>query len=64
VFPEIVGTTLEREYRTAATQQITVTFEAFYAPLEKWFEVHSYPFNEGLTVVFNDITKRKQTEAE
>jgi len=60
VFPEIIGTTLEREYRTAITKQITVKFEGYYSPLKKWFEVHAYPSKEGLSVVFNDITKCKE----
>ncbi len=58
-FPEIVGSTFDREYHRAVAQQITVRFEAFYSPLEIWFEVHAYPSCEGLSVVFNDITKRK-----
>ncbi|MGB5961586.1 MAG: PAS domain S-box protein [Coleofasciculaceae cyanobacterium] len=60
VFPEILGTTLEREYRTAINKQITVKFEGFYSPLKKWFEVHAYPSKEGLSVVFNDITECKE----
>lgn len=60
VFPEIIGTTLEREYRTAITKQITVKFEGYYLPLQKWFEVHAYPSKDGLSVVFNDITKCKE----
>lgn len=62
VFPEIIGTTLEREYRTAITEQITVKFEGYYSPLQKWFEVHAYPSKEGLSVVFNDITKCKENQ--
>jgi PAS domain S-box-containing protein len=61
-FPEIVGSTFDREYHRAVTQQVTVRFEGFYSPLKKWFEVHAYPTNEGLSVVFNDITKRKQNQ--
>jgi PAS domain S-box-containing protein len=61
-FPEIVGSTFEREYRKAIIQQVPVRFEEFYSPLEKWFEVYAYPCDEGLSVVFNDITRRKQVE--
>jgi PAS domain S-box-containing protein len=60
--PEVVGSTFDHEYHRAVAQQITLRFEAFYSPLEKWFEVHAYPSCEGLSVVFNDITKRKQRE--
>lgn len=62
VFPEIVGSTLEREFHNAINQQVAVTFEDFHPPLGKWFEVHAYPTGDGLSVVFNDITKRKQKE--
>jgi PAS domain S-box-containing protein len=62
VFPEIVGSTLEREFHNAINQQVAVTFEDFHPPLGKWFEVHAYPAGDGLSVVFNDITKRKQSE--
>jgi PAS domain S-box-containing protein len=62
VFPELVGTSFDREYHEAVTQQVAVTFEEFYSPLETWFEVHAYPSPEGLSVVFNDITKHKQTD--
>lgn len=59
-FPEIIGTTLEHEYRAAMTKQITVKFEGYYSPLKKWFEVHAYPSKEGLSVVFNDITECRE----
>lgn len=60
--PDIVGSTFEREYRKAIAQRISVRFEEFYSPLQKWFEVYAYPSDEGLSVVFNDITKRKQVQ--
>ncbi len=62
VFPEIIGSTLERECRAAMNKQITVMFEGYYSPLQKWFEVHAYPSKEGLSVVFNDITKCKENQ--
>jgi PAS domain S-box-containing protein len=61
-FPEMVGSIFDYEYHNAIAQQVTVRFEEFFSPLEKWFEVHAYPSSEGLSVVFKDITKRKQTE--
>lgn len=62
VIPKADGSIFERECHKAVEQQITVTFEAFYSPLEKWFELHAYPCSDGLSVVFNDITKSKQTD--
>ncbi len=61
VIPESEESSFGREYHKAIEQQVTVKFEAFYSPLEKWFEVHAYPCTDGLSVVFNDITMSKQT---
>ncbi|HEY9669611.1 MAG TPA: PAS domain S-box protein [Coleofasciculaceae cyanobacterium] len=61
-FPETVGSTFESEYHKAVAQQVPVLFEEYYAPLGKWFEVHAYPSGDGLSVVFNDISKRKQAQ--
>ncbi|MBD1919606.1 PAS domain S-box protein [Microcoleus sp. FACHB-831] len=60
--PEFNGSTFEREYRRAVSQQVTVHFEEFYAPLETWFEVRAYPYQDGLSVYFRDVTVRKQAE--
>jgi diguanylate cyclase (GGDEF)-like protein/PAS domain S-box-containing protein len=61
-FKEAIGTIFDREYHRALVENTTVKFEAFYAPLDKWFEVHGYPSEEGLAVYFNDISERKQSE--
>jgi PAS domain S-box-containing protein len=62
-FPEANHTIFEREYRRAIAEQISVAFEAFYEPLDTWFEVHAYPSKEGLSVYFQDITDRKRSQA-
>jgi PAS domain S-box-containing protein len=63
LFPETRGSTFEREYFRARTEGVAVGFEAYYAPLLKWFEVRAYPSPEGLAVFFRDVTSRRQTEA-
>ncbi|MBD1860863.1 MULTISPECIES: PAS domain S-box protein [Trichocoleus] len=60
--PETVGSTFHREYHRAVSEQVTVHFEEFYAPLETWFEVQAYPYQDGLSVYFRDVTARKQAE--
>jgi len=62
VFPDAVGTIVEREYRKAIVQQIPVIFEIFYSHLNSWFEVRAYPCAEGLSVFWRDISERKQAE--
>jgi PAS domain S-box-containing protein len=63
-FPDILGTPVEREYRAAVADQRTTRFEAFYRPLRTWFAFHVYPTQAGTAVYFQDITARRQDEAQ
>jgi PAS domain S-box-containing protein len=62
-FPEAVNSNFYQEYHRAVANQVTVHFEVFYEPLESWFEVRGYPYQDGLSVYFRDVTGRKQSEA-
>ena len=62
-FPEAVGSTFEREYRRALAEQVSVEFEEFYPPLNTWFAVHAYPYENGLSVYFQDLSARRKAEA-
>jgi len=57
-------TVFEREYRRAVRESCSVAFDAFYPPLERWFEVRAYPSEAGLAVYFCDITARRTAAAE
>ncbi|MGF1470564.1 MAG: PAS domain S-box protein [Rubrobacteraceae bacterium] len=61
-FPEATNSRFYAECRKARLSQKDVHFEEFYAPLGKWFEVHVYPYEEGLAIYFRDVTGRKQAE--
>jgi PAS domain S-box-containing protein len=61
-FPEAVGSLFQQEYHRAVTEQVSVEFETFYPPLNSWFSVHAYPREQGLSVYFQNINDRKQTE--
>ncbi len=61
-FPEGVGTVFEREYRRALTDHETVSFEEYFPPLAKWFEIRAYPSAEGLAVYVRDVTASRQVE--
>ena len=37
-----------------------VTFEAWFAWFDAWFEVHAFPSADGLGVYFRDVTERQQ----
>ncbi|MBW4519577.1 MAG: PAS domain S-box protein [Scytolyngbya sp. HA4215-MV1] len=60
--PDIVNSTFARECQRAIAQQTTVHFEEFYDPLGIWLEVRAYPYQEGLSVYFRDVSSRKRAE--
>ncbi len=63
VFPDAVGTPLEREFRRAAEQGVAVDFENYYAPWQRWFHIKVYPASDGgLSVFFEDVTAEKRAQ--
>ncbi|MBH8555107.1 MASE1 domain-containing protein [Nostocaceae cyanobacterium CENA357] len=63
-WPQAKDTKYEWEYRRAIAQKVSVHFEALCEPLNKWFEIHAYPAEDGLGIFFRNITERKQVEVE
>jgi signal transduction histidine kinase len=64
MFPEAVGKEFWIQYRRAMYEGMHVQFQEHYPePLEKWFEVHAFPSEDGVAVFFHDITDRLKTEA-
>ena len=61
-FPEAVDSTFQHQYFKAVHESTPVEFEEYYPPLETWFEVRAFPFGDGLSVYFRDISDRKRTE--
>jgi signal transduction histidine kinase len=62
LFADAVDTPFYTHYHQAMHTQMPVHFEAFYATLDKWFDVSAYPSPTILTVYFRDVTARKQQE--
>jgi two-component system, cell cycle sensor histidine kinase and response regulator CckA len=60
-FPDAVGTKFYTQYQKAVSEQVSVTFEEFYPPLNNWFEVRAYPSPEGLSIYFHDINERVES---
>lgn len=63
-FPEGVGQPFHRAYERALAEQKPVYLEEYYPPWDRWFENRIYPTPDGLTILFQDITERKRTEAQ
>ena len=69
---EVIGKTLAelflktkkeymQNYWTAMASNIPMFFDALFL-FGRWFEAHAYPSEEGLSVYFKDISKRKRAE--
>ena len=59
--PAAVDTEFGAAYREAMETQETVELEAYYDPLDTWFELRAYPSESGLSVYFRDVTERHAT---
>ncbi|GCF13091.1 ATPase [Haloarcula mannanilytica] len=62
--PSLEGTEFSKQYRQAMSQQESVSFEAYFEPLQTWFEVSVYPSPTGISVYFRDVTERHRQEEE
>jgi PAS domain S-box-containing protein len=49
-------------YERAIAQQVSLTFEDYYAPLNMWVEVSVHPSPDGMSQFFRDVTERKRAE--
>ncbi len=63
VFAPTLGTHLETQFRRAMADRIVTQLENYYRPWQRWFELRVYPSkDQGVSVFYQDITKRKQIE--
>jgi PAS domain S-box-containing protein len=58
-FPKLSDSQLGGVYRHAMATRETAIQEFFYPALKRWFEVRAHPTPDGLTLYFQDITRRK-----
>ena len=63
LFSYAKGTIAEKEYNKALNNE-TRTFDFYNEPLEKWFNIRSYPSKRGLSIYFRDITLEKEQQKE
>ncbi len=60
--PEVVEHKFYHAYYQAVAEQRVIQMEEYYPPWERWFENRIYPSQEGLSIFFQDITRRKLVE--
>lgn len=63
IFPETVGTEIERVYRSVMQTRIAEKVKYFYAPFDMWIDVHVLPTEEGIALHYRDITESKRDES-
>lgn len=59
VFPDAKTLPSFFNYTKVLNEKITIHFEDFYEPVNKWLEISAYPSETGVSVYFKDITERK-----
>jgi len=64
IFPAEEGAKFYQFFRKAKKRRITVQFEEFYAPKQRWYDISLYPSKDGLAVCFRDVTERRKKESE
>jgi len=56
-FPALVGSPIEDALRGAMNEGTSRSIEDWFEPLQTWFDVHVYPWQEGVAVFFRDVTE-------
>lgn len=64
VFPNAAGATLGEKYKLAMETRKFQSFETAYKDerFEAWYDVRIYPSEDGISVLFQDITEKKRTQ--
>jgi serine phosphatase RsbU (regulator of sigma subunit) len=63
-YPQAVDSPFEEHYRQVAATGRPASFEAWFAPLQIWFQVDAFRTGAGLVVTYDDVTERRRTEEE
>jgi PAS domain S-box-containing protein len=66
IYPGVEETEVFRSYRRSMEDRIQIVFEEKYTfsnGVIKWYEFHVEPVDEGIFVISDDVTEKKNTEA-
>ncbi|ELY91796.1 multi-sensor signal transduction histidine kinase [Natrialba hulunbeirensis JCM 10989] len=62
--PEVVETTFYDHYRDVMANGGSKRIEEYYEPLDRWYAEYIYPTGNGLTIIFENITAKKERQLE
>jgi PAS domain S-box-containing protein len=63
-YPGLTGTEFERNYLRAMHGREKLSFTAYFADCEAWYDVTTFPAPCGISIYFRDVTARKRMEEE
>jgi PAS domain-containing protein len=63
-FPAIIGPDVEHLLRRAMVERRPASCESFYEPWGRWFAINVYPFRDGISVLFRDVSERQKGQQE
>ena len=63
-YPQALDSPFEDNYRRVAATGEPASFEAWFDPLQIWFQVDAFRTDGGLVVTYDDVTQRRRTEDE
>jgi PAS domain S-box-containing protein len=64
IFPETIGTEVERVYRRVMQSREPGQLVYYYPPFDLWLDIQVRPIPEGIALYYCDISSKKRAEAE
>ncbi|MEO7658447.1 MAG: PAS domain-containing protein, partial [Pyrinomonadaceae bacterium] len=62
LYPESKGTEFENVYAGAMYEGVAGSVTSYYPDHDRWYEVHAYPADNGITVYGRNVTESKVSE--
>jgi diguanylate cyclase (GGDEF)-like protein len=59
-YPDLIDSDYYRTYTQTAATGLPGHYTGYYAPLRTWFEVRSFAHDDGITVLFRDVTREQE----
>lgn len=63
-YPDLIDSGYYRTYRQTAATGLPGCHTDYYPPLDTWFEARSFRHDEGITVLFRDVTREHEHAAQ
>jgi signal transduction histidine kinase len=63
-FPGMLSTAAEQHLHTVMKERVTLEYENYYAPYDRWFKTNVSPMEGGISIFFSDMTLAKKLEQE